>query len=152
MHPTAIQRYVQVSQVPDVQHSVQLKIDDLTNRFGDKMDELYKCENCKYSHPEGTIATNGRTLTNFNKYLIIQLKTFGFDRCNRRSFKSIPNLQIEEQVENVLLGKLNLCAIVYHIGGDSPVSGHYVSSVKRNNGMVWYGMGDLDFDPLRGNT
>ena len=126
---------------PDVQHSVQLKVDDLTNRFGDKMDELYKCEHCKYSHPDGTLATQGRTVMNLKKYLIIQLKTFGYDQCFRQSFKSIPNLQIEEQVENILLGKLNLCAVIYHIGGDSPVSGHYVSSVKRNN--IWYTCNDV---------
>lgn len=51
---------------PDVQHSVQLKIDD--------MDELYQCEHCKHTHPDGTLASQGRTLIYLNKYLIIQLK------------------------------------------------------------------------------
>ena len=57
--------------------------------------------------------------------MIIQLKTFDFEQ-GRGSFKTIPPLRIEQQIENNILGKLNLRAIVYHIG-DSPIQGHYVT-------------------------
>ena len=66
-----------------------------------------------------------------------------YDEKTRQILKAIPNLQIEEQVENVLLGKLNLRGIIYHVG-DSPVNGHYVSSVKRNN--TWYTCNDTECD------
>ena len=115
---------------PDVYTSVQMKIDEMTNNpYGQRMDELYKCDSCKSTHPEGTVATQVRTLMSINKYIIIQLKTFGFDRYTKRSFKISPNIQIDEQIDNILLGKLNLRAIVYH-SGDTPTSGHYVSCVK----------------------
>ena len=76
---------------------------------------------------------------NFNKYMIIQLKTFGYDQATRQPFKKIPKLQIEEQVDTILLGKLNLRAIIYH-NGDSPAQGHYVACVK--DGDTWYTCND----------
>ena len=54
-------------------------------------------------------------------------------------YQTQPKLQIEEQVDTILLGKLNLCAIVYH-NGDSAVQGHYVTSVR--NGNTWYTCND----------
>ena len=53
--------------------------------------------------------------------------------------KAIPKLLIEEQVNTVILGKMNLRGIVYHIG-DAPTRGHYVTSVKR--GDTWYTCND----------
>ena len=107
----------------------------MTNPSAQSMDEPYKCEPCQLSKPEGTAATQTRTVMNIEKYIILQLKTFGYDRISQQPFKRIPNLRIEEEVDNILLGKLNLIAIVYHIG-DSPIQGHYVSCVKENN--IWY--------------
>ena len=69
---------------------------------------------------------------------------FGYDRsCNRR-FKIIPNLIIEEEIDNILLGKLHLCAVIYHIG-DSPDQGHYVCAIKDDD--IWYTCNDdrIDF-------
>ena len=63
------------------------------------------------------------------------MKIFGFNRLSRKIIKNIPKLIIDEQFDNILLGKLNLCAIVYHIG-DSPTVGHYVACVKKDN--IWY--------------
>ena len=53
--------------------------------------------------------------------------------------KTTPNLIIEEEFQNILLGKFDLKGVVYHIG-DSIALGHYVSSVKINN--VWYTLND----------
>ena len=36
---------------------------------------------------------------------------------------------IEEEINNILLENLCLCAVVYHIG-DSPYYGHYVCAVN----------------------
>merc|ERR1712083_414574 len=55
------------------------------------------------------------------------------------AFKIIPNLIIEEEINNILLGKLRLCAVVYHIG-NSPYHGHYVCAVK--DGQSWYTCND----------
>ena len=124
----------------DVYSSVQLKIDEMTNDpYGERMDELYKCNSCESSHPEGTEATQVRTLMSINKYIIFQLKIFGFDRDTNQSYKISPNLQIDEEVDNILLGKLKLRAIVYHTG-DTPTSGHYMSSVQIDN--IWYTCND----------
>ena len=99
---------------------LQLKIDEMTNPSAQRMDEPFKCTPCQLSNPEGTAATQTRTVMNIEKYIILQLKTFGYDRISQQPFKRIPNLRIEEEVDNILLGKLNLIAIVYHIG-DSPI-------------------------------
>ena len=124
----------------DVEISVQMKIEEMTsNPYGERMDELYKCEHCRLTQPNGTEATRARTVMNINKYIIIQLKTFGYDQTTQQIFKTIPELRIEEQIDNILLGKLNLCAVVYHIG-NSPTQGHYVSCVKENN--IWYTCND----------
>ena len=117
-----------------------MKVEEMTNNlYGQRLDELYKCENCKVTHRNGTEATQARTLMNFKKYLIIQLKVFGYDQREQRPYKKIPKLQIEEHINSILLGNLNLCAIIYHIG-DSPVQGHYVASVKYGNN--WYTCND----------
>ena len=76
---------------------------------------------------------------NLQKYVIVQLKTFSFNRFTREVSQNIPELIIEEQFDNILLGKLNLSAIVYHIG-DSPTEGHYVACVKRIT--TWYACND----------
>ena len=122
------------------ENSVQRKIEEMTNNpYGETLEDLYKCENCRPTKPDGTEASRARTLMNLNKYMIVQLKTFGYDRMSRQPFKKIPKLHIEEQVDTILLGKLNLSAIVYHIG-DSPAQGHYVTSVR--NGDTWYTCND----------
>ena len=41
---------------------------------------------------------------------------------------------IEKEINNILLGKLPLCAVVYHIGKSR--QGHYVCTV--NDGQSWY--------------
>ena len=76
------------------------------NPYGESIDGLYKCEPCTPTKPDGTVATRARTLMNLNKYMIIQLKTFGYDQVSRQPLKKIPKLQIEEQVDTILLGKL----------------------------------------------
>ena len=113
-----------------------MKIEQMTTSIhGQSMDELFKCENCVLTHPNGTAAVQARTLINIRKYMVVQLKTFDYNRTTQRPYKVIPKLQIEEQVNTILLGKLNLCAVIYHIG-DSPIQGHYVASVK--DGNRWY--------------
>ena len=112
-----------------------MKVEEMSsNIFGEKVDELYECKNCEVTHPNGTEARQVRTLININKFMIIQLKMFGYDQSKQELYKIVPKLKIEEQVTSILLGKLNLRAIVYHIG-NSPVVGHYVASVKR--GDTW---------------
>ena len=121
----------------DIEYSVKMKIEEMTTSIhGQSMDELFKCENCVLTHPNGTAAVQARTLINIRKYMVVQLKTFDYNRTTQRPYKVIPKLQIEEQVNTILLGKLNLCAVIYHIG-DSPIQGHYVASVK--DGNRWYG-------------
>ena len=136
-----------------IEYSIQLKIEEMTNTpNGQRMDEPYQCVPCRMSHPNGTDAIQARTLMNLSKYMIIQLKVFGYDQTEQKPYKIIPRLYIEEQITSILLGKLNLCAIIYHIG-ESPVQGHYVSSVKY--GDTWYTYDDsivtngvkLDCDP-----
>ena len=125
----------------NLEYSVQYEIVKMThNEFGERLtgDNLFKCENCRRVKPNGTDANRGRTLMNLNKYMIVQLKTFGYGQISG-PFKKIPKLQIEEQVNTILLGKLNLCAVVYHLG-DSPIQGHYVASVKY--GDSWYTCND----------
>merc|ERR1712034_217381 len=63
----------------------------------------------------------------------------GYNRSMNRGFKIIPDLTIEEEITNILIGTLHLCAIVYHTG-DSPDQGHYVCAVK--NGDTWYTCND----------
>ena len=123
--------------------SVQLKIDAMTNNlYGEKLDEPYQCEKCRSSWigtpQNGTEATRSRNIININNYMIIQLKTFNYE-IGRGSYKTIPPLRIEQQIENNILGKLNLRAIVFHIG-DSPTQGHYVTCIKENN--IWYRCND----------
>ena len=94
---------------PDVETSIKSKIEQMvSNTYGEQMDSLYACEYCE---PIRTIATQGRTLLNIEKYIIIQLKVFGYDEDTGRSFKIVPNLIIEEKFINVLLETLSLCAI-----------------------------------------
>merc|ERR1712147_529150 len=76
------------------------------------------------------------------KYFIIQLKIFGYNGI-ADAFKIIPNLIIEEEINNILLGKLRLCAVVYHIG-NSPYHGHYVCAIK--DGQSWYTCNDDKVD------
>ena len=97
-----------------------------SNPYGEIMDEPYACEHCC---PIRTTASRARTLMNVKECMIIQLKTFGYDQITRQPFKTIPKLVIEEEINNILLGKLKLLAIVYHIG-TSPNHGHYVTAVK----------------------
>ena len=67
----------------DIQNSIQMKIDEMTdysnNPLGEKMDELYKCQHCISTHPNGTIAYQARTLIKVNRYIMIQLKTLTYD-------------------------------------------------------------------------
>ena len=108
---------------------------------GEQMDKKYECKHC---NPIKTDATRQRTLINAEKYVIIQLKIFGYnDAFDDGAFKIIPNLIIEEEINNILLGKLSLCAVVYHIG-NSPYHGHYVSAVK--DGQSWYTCNDDRID------
>merc|ERR1712168_1625884 len=108
--------------------SIESKIEKMTkDPYGERI-KHYHCENCITTKPRGTDATRSRTLMNINKYLTVQLKMFGYDQITGH-FKKNPILRIEEQVENILLGNLNLRIIVYHIG-ETPDQGHYVTSVK----------------------
>lgn len=129
------------------QNSVALKIEQMTNNpYGQRMDELYQCTACQQtrSNPNGTAPTRSQTLMNVKKYLTVQIKTFDYDRIHQQLCKKVPNLRIEEQIHNILLGKLNLCAIIYHIG-NSPNQGHYVASVKYND--IWYTCDDTVCQP-----
>ena len=53
--------------------------------------------------------------------------------------KIIPNVIIDEEFHNILLGTFDLKGVVYHIGG-SIAGGLYVSPVKKNN--IWYTVND----------
>ena len=64
---------------------------------------------------------------------------FGFDKHTQGPFKIVPNLTIEEEIINLILGKFCLRAVVYHIG-DSTFQGHYVCAVKENG--TWYTCND----------
>ena len=131
----------------DIEYSVQMKVEEMTNtQYGQRFDELYHCENehCRITKPHGAIATQARTLLNLSRYMIIQLKMFGYDQTKQKPYKAIPKLQIEEELSTILLGKLNLCAIVYHIG-DSPIQGHYVAAVKF--GDTWCTCNDTSITP-----
>ena len=61
---------------PNIEYSIQMKIEEMTNNpYGEEMNMLYKCENCRPAKPDGTKATRALTLMNVTKYLITQLKT-----------------------------------------------------------------------------
>ena len=80
----------------DIEYSVQMKVEGMTNvLYGEELDELYKCEHCRISKPDGTEATRTRTLINLNKYMIIQLKVFGFDQVEHVPYKIIPKLKTD---------------------------------------------------------
>ena len=64
------------------------------------------------------------------------LKIFCYDNITG-AFKIIPNLIIEEETNNILFGKLRLCAVVYHIG-NSEYQGHFVYAM--NDGQSSYAM------------
>ena len=120
----------------NLQTSVSSLVENQTSdAYGQIMDEKYKCDSC----PTRTQASQNRTLWNVEKYLIIQVKIFNYDKKKKVSMKTTPNLIIEEEFQNILLGKFDLKGVVYHIG-DSMARGHYVSSVKINN--VWYTLND----------
>jgi ubiquitin C-terminal hydrolase len=121
------------------ENSIQLEFDKIVNDCHGELldgDNRYVCGHC---NPIKTVATRQRTLLNAEKYVIIQLKIFGYNRSMNRGFKIIPDLTIEEEITNILIGTLHLCAIVYHTG-DSPDQGHYVCAVK--NGDTWYTCND----------
>ena len=122
--------------IPDFETSIQREVEGLTSdEYGTLMEDLYQCEHC----PQKTQASYSSTLWNVEKYMIVQLKIFEFNRDTLAYTKKIPNLFIEEEINNILLGILDLRAVVYHIG-DSPFSGHYMSSVKYNE--TWYTTND----------
>ena len=50
-------------------------------------------------------------MINAEKYVIIQLKIFCYNGITG-AFKIIPNLIIEEEINDTLLGKLRLCTIL----------------------------------------
>ena len=124
---------------PDAESSIELVLQKIVNdSVGELMDgdERYACKHC---NPIRTVATRQRTVLNAEKYIIMQLMIFGYNRNTNHRFKIVPNLIIEEEVSNILLGKLRLCAVIYHIG-DSPDQGHYVCAIKEGN--TWYTCND----------
>ena len=65
--------------IKEMEKSIQLKIEkETSNPSGERMDELFKCEHCRFSKPDGTLANQVYTLMNLHKYIIVQLKTFSF--------------------------------------------------------------------------
>ena len=120
--------------------SIESEVEKKTNDpFGERMEELYKCEHCISNKPEGTAATKQITLMNISKYIVIQLKIFGYDNITGMRFKKNPMIRIEERFHSILLGNLNLRAVVYHVG-DTIDQGHYMASVK--HGDTWYECND----------
>ena len=62
---------------PDIECSIQHEINEMINdSHGEQMDEKYECKHC---NPIKTDATRQRTLINAEKYVIIQLKIFGYN-------------------------------------------------------------------------
>ncbi|XP_066911966.1 uncharacterized protein [Clytia hemisphaerica] len=109
--------------------------------YGEFLQEAYECSHC----PVRTVAKKFRTLFNVSNVLVIQLVIFGFDQNTFVSKKLAPNLNVETQFDNVLLGKLHLQAIVYH-HGNSANSGHYTAVVKY--GETWYRVDDESVVPI----
>ena len=117
-------------------NSIENLISKLVNDpYGEPLDELYHCSNC----PVRTNAIKSRTLFHISDYLIVSLGMFSYDRINLTSRKLVPDVKIEAEFENVLLGTVSLQAIVFH-HGDAANSGHYTSAVKY--GQIWYSIND----------
>ena len=112
-------------------NSIQIEIERLTNDPHGELVQSYPCVNC----PTRTNATKARTVLNISDFIIFQLKLYHYDLTTATAHKLVPNLQIELEIENILLGTLTLHAIVYH-HGNTPRSGHYTSAVKYNN--TWF--------------
>ena len=93
--------------------------------------QSYECVHC----PTRTNATKATTVLNIADFIIIQLKLFYYDLATGTAHKLVPNLQIELEIENILLGTLTWHAIVYH-HGNTPRSGQYTSAVKYND--TWF--------------
>ncbi|XP_066930953.1 uncharacterized protein [Clytia hemisphaerica] len=125
-------------------NSMKKLIEKLTNDPYGELIEDYVCSNC----PIRTNATKSRTLFNVSHALIIQLVIFCYDQTTGRLKKLVPNLNIETEIENVLLGTLELQAIVYH-HGNTPDSGHYTSVVKYNE--QWYSVNDDHVTVIKGD-
>ena len=119
----------------DPGNSTKDMIEKLTNDpYGEFLQD-YICSNC----PTRTNATKSRTLFNVSDALIIQLVIFRYDQTTGSLKKLVPNLNIETEIENVLLGTLKLQAIIYH-HGETPNSGHYSAVVKYDK--QWYSVND----------
>ena len=109
---------------PDVESSIKLEREKIVvDTYGKVMDgdKRYACE---HYHPIKAVPTQ-RTLLNAEKYVIMQLKIFGYNRSSNNHFKVVPNLVFEEEMNHILLGKLHLYGEIYHIG-ESTGQGHCV--------------------------
>ena len=73
------------------------------------------------------------------RYLYIGLKIFRYDNRIREERKITPNILIEENLDNLGLGRFTLKGVVYHHGSTAH-SGHYTSAVRY--GSSWYTMDD----------
>jgi len=105
------------------------------------LDEPYVCSNC----PIRTMALKSTTLLHVSDYLIISLGLFRFDQATNTCRKVIPEITIENRIDNILLGTLQLQAVIFH-HGETANSGHYTSAVKY--GEQWFSVDDAIVNPI----
>ena len=128
------------------QNSIANEISKLVDDpHGRPLDNLYNCDTC----PFRTHAKESKTLFNISNCLIIQLNLFRYDPITYHSTKIALNLNIETKIENVLLGTLDLQAIIFH-HGDAANSGHYTANVKY--GESWYSVNDHRVTPIQNDS
>ena len=123
------------------ENSVKSFIEKLTSDPYGELIRDYLCSNCQTR----TNARKSTTLFNVSDALIAQLVIFRYDQSTGVMRKLVPNITIETEIENVLLGTLKLHAIIYH-HGDTPNSGHYTAAVKY--GEQWYSVNDEIVMPI----
>ena len=106
--------------------------------YGHVMDEPYHCIHCQSVRTQAS-------QPNYNECWKIyghSIEIFNYDQVSKDFSKTVPSLLIEEKIQNMLLGRFKLQAIVYHIGW-SLFRGHYKSSVKYDK--IWYTNNDLNY-------
>ena len=84
----------------NLENSVKSFIEKLTNER--ELIRDYQCSNCQ----TGTNATKSTTLFNVSDALITQLVIFRYDQSTGVMRKLVPNITIETEIENVLLGTI----------------------------------------------
>ena len=119
-----------------VEESVQHSVRELIENYQSVEPVIgYRCDRCS----RRDVCNKVSTIYETSEYIVLNLKIFNTSLLTGQSIKIKPNIIISESL--TFSGKdYSLHGVIKHNGG-SIYSGHYVSSVKSNNG--WWHLNDI---------